>query len=262
MLFYSIAAEAWPARAIDWLNSNAGAAQALATVVLVAVTTWYALLTRQIVRATRASQRPYVSIDVSSDGGPLEIGIVNYGERAAEDVKFRVLQDLPDQKGFSIYDSTPIDRGIRYLPPGRGYWFMAFVSQSVYEAGGGSASVVDLSVSYAYGGVTYDDRVVVDLADLDGVLFKSFRDSGDKIARSLDSLSKQLTRRDDPILMLPKLTVACPICSELIGPDAKKCPQCQEWLRADAAREKVGAKRPRRLSWSESIRRWLERDGK
>lgn len=83
---------------IEWLNENAGAVQGAATLALVLITLWYVLLTRAIVQATRRSQRPYVYLDITGEGGPaVELAVANYGDRAAEDIQFDVVRDVRQQ---------------------------------------------------------------------------------------------------------------------------------------------------------------------
>lgn len=223
---------------VEWLNNNAGAIQAVTTVVLVAVTTWYVALTRQMVQATRTSQRPYVYFDVTSEGpGSLEFGVGNYGERAAERVGFNVLRQPTQRDGKPIADGTPLERGIRYLPPGRGYRFMVFMSDEVYS-GPADRHVLDVEVTYAYGGTKYSDRWTIDFADFEGILLKSFRDSGDEIARSVMELAREAQRRssqDRFRSIVPQALRQCPSCAELVHADARKCRHCLEWLPEDAS---------------------------
>lgn len=78
-----------------------GQIQAVTTIVLVGVTAWYVPLTRQMVQATRTSQRPYVYVDITSErGGSLELGVGNYGERAAE--RRPASDDTPKHHGADI----------------------------------------------------------------------------------------------------------------------------------------------------------------
>jgi hypothetical protein len=218
---------------IEWLNTNAGAIQAVTTFVLVGVTAWYVVLTRQMVQATRTSQRPYVYIDVTSDGGgTLELGLGNYGERAAERIEFNVLRQPSQRDGKPVATGTPLERGIRYLPPGRGYRFRVPMSNDVYK-GPPDTHVLDVKVTYAHGGTSYEDRLTVDFSDFDGILLKSFRDSGDEIARSVKEIAREAKHRSSQnrfSSMFAQPERKCPACGEYISEEAKKCSRCLEWL--------------------------------
>ena len=171
---------------LDWLNLNSGAIQALSTVVLVVVTLGYVLLTRQMVQAMKASQRPYIYLDVAGHVGLLELGVNNYGERAAEHVKFTILKEIADRHGKPISEGTPLRRGIRYLPPGQGYRFDAIVASEVYTGPAG-ANVLDLKVTYKYGGKSYEDQLTIDFADFEGASQElPRRDRGDRAGREAD----------------------------------------------------------------------------
>ena len=214
------------------LNNNAAAIQALTTMVLVGVTAWYVYLTRQMLQAARTSQRPYVYIDVSGEGGlAWELGVTNCGERAAEDVSFEILRELDDFRGNPLSDKTALGKGIRYLPPGRGYRYNVLLPQDI-TSGPPGTNVLDVRTRYSYAGTTYNDRLTIDFADLDSVLLTSFQTSSDKMAGSLREIAQLMHRRDirdTPWQVGPSMK-GCPICSESIRATATKCPKCREWL--------------------------------
>jgi hypothetical protein len=160
------------------------------------------------------------------------LGVGNYGERAAERVTFEVLRQPLQRDGRPMADGTPLQRGIRYLPPGRGYRFWVSMSEDIYN-GPLDKHVLDVKVTYGYGGTTYDDRWTIDFADFEGILLKSFRDSGDEIARSVKELAQEAQRRssqDGFSSMFQQSKRQCPSCATYIPADAKKCNRCFEWL--------------------------------
>jgi predicted Zn-ribbon and HTH transcriptional regulator len=217
---------------LDVLNRNASAIQAITTVVLVAVTAWYVFLTRQMVQAARRSQRPYVYIDITSEGGVAgELRVTNYGERVAENVSFEVVREFDDFHGNPISHDTPLARGIRYLPPGRSYRFHVLLPDDL-TAGPPGTKVLDVKTSYSYAGALYEDRLTIDFADLESVLITSFQSSNDHIATSLRDIAGIMRRREIPntIRRTPPQLKSCPVCSEMIRSTAKKCPKCREWL--------------------------------
>jgi hypothetical protein len=220
---------------LNALNRNAGAIQAITTVVLVGVTAWYVFLTRQMVHAARRSQRPYVYIDVAGEGGlGFELAVANYGERAAENVSFEVVREFDDFRGNPISQDTPLARGIQYLPPGRGYRYSMLLPEGV-TAGAPGTNVLDVRTRYSYAGSTYEDRLTIDFADLNSVLLKSFRNAGDEIAGYLRRIVAVMEHSDmrERSLRASPTRKDCPRCSELIRVTAKKCPKCLEWLDDD-----------------------------
>ena len=109
---------------VGWLNDNAGAVQAAATVLLVVLTATYAGLvwtqarsgaelvdettalvqeTQRLVTETRRQARPYVFVEVVRRGNILETSVRNTGERGAESVVIAVEQDVHlsgEDRGF------------------------------------------------------------------------------------------------------------------------------------------------------------------
>jgi hypothetical protein len=126
---------------IDWLNDNAGAVQAVATVILVVVTAVYALLvwaqarsgakladetsglvrqTQKLVAETRRQTRPYVFVEVVRRGNILDTSVRNTGERGAENIVIEVEHDVhlsSEDRGFLGWPL--FQKPIPFLPPGR-----------------------------------------------------------------------------------------------------------------------------------------------
>ena len=110
---------------ITWLNSNSGAITAIATVVLVGITAFYAWVTRQM---RLDAQKPEIAIYLrleKTDLIPKKMGIFyiylyveNIGMGPARDVKFSIDPsfNLPGDK--SLREVSFLELGIGYLPPG------------------------------------------------------------------------------------------------------------------------------------------------
>ncbi|MEX0826537.1 MAG: hypothetical protein WD184_07305 [Acidimicrobiia bacterium] len=219
---------------VDTLNRNTGAVQAIATLILAGLTFWYVIETRRIADAARLSQRPYVHLDVSGRGGPmLEIGVGNFGERAANNVQFNVQQDVLDGSGTGLSAAGPFDRGIPYLPPGRMYRW-SFISPQDYFADVAN-STFRATITYEYGGTAYEEDVVVDFASFEGVLYSSLSAPGadaaahlKSIARSLDELQRIGRDRSGSVLERIFPRPPCPRCREPVNSGATKCPHCLE----------------------------------
>jgi hypothetical protein len=213
---------------VTWLNDNSGAVQAAATVVLMAITGYYALLTRQLVRETVKSQRPYVYFELFGEGpNYVELGVNNYGSRAAENITFDVHRTIRQSNGDDLAAETPLARGLTYLPPGRGLRFSLYPDQSMFEADQG-VHVLDVTVHYAYSKHKYEDRIVIDLADLHDVLIRSLQNTDEVIARELKKIASALrqaqsTRRQAVSFGPDK---RCRFCIEPVSDGATKCPHC------------------------------------
>lgn len=126
---------------MDWLNDNAGAVQAVATLVLVVITAVYVLLvsyqaesgakladetsvlvqeTQRLVTETRRQTRPYVFVEVVRRGNILDTSIRNTGERGAENIVIEVERDVHlsgEDRGFLGWPL--FQKPIPFLPPGR-----------------------------------------------------------------------------------------------------------------------------------------------
>ena len=113
---------------INWLNSNSGAITAIATVVLVGITAFYAWVTHQmrldaqkpeIAIYLRAEKEALIHPDIPSTNICVYLYVENIRMGPAYDVEFTT--DLsftfPDQR--SLGDVPFLRYGIRYLPPGQ-----------------------------------------------------------------------------------------------------------------------------------------------
>lgn len=171
---------------VDWLNGNSGAVQAVATVVLVGLTGWYAHTTK---RTLDAGQRPYLYLEmVPTSMATVELRIGNAGPRAAERIRFEVVQDTigpgPDPWG----SEPPFSTGLDYLAPGAVHRFRQFI-----DSGAGwdkpGTNVFEVSISYRWGRRKFDQTTRVDAASLAGVDFET--DPMKPIARALRKLADQ-----------------------------------------------------------------------
>ena len=110
---------------INWLNSNSGAVIALATVVLVGITAFYAWVTKKILEENRLmrlnAQKPIIAIYLRSEtDGHTSVYLCMenigagpaYGVKFATDLSFRL--DVTRSLGGEV---RLLERGIHYLPP-------------------------------------------------------------------------------------------------------------------------------------------------
>src|ERR1700730_10374076 len=103
---------------MHFLDVHAGSLQVIASVVLVAVTAVYTILTRSMAKAARDSHRPYVYLDLSFNS-PVQMIIVvgNSGSKVAGSVKAVLINSNSDNIAQHIR-LLPITTGIGHLSPG------------------------------------------------------------------------------------------------------------------------------------------------
>jgi len=112
---------------LNFLNTNSGAIQALATVILVLVTFYYAWQVRHTVKIMRNSEeqrnRPRIVIFIEQRENWLnlvDLVISNYGNDLAREVKFSISEDISlIDKDKKLSQLGIIKNGIKDLPPQR-----------------------------------------------------------------------------------------------------------------------------------------------
>ena len=127
----------WLETLLDFLNMNDGTITALATVVLVCITTWYARMTKENVRLTKeyvrltkemlkATNKPEVILFLRYEEGLISICIENIGTGYASDVKFtgdllfyKAIRQSHEKEGKLINELPPFKNGIFYLGSGQ-----------------------------------------------------------------------------------------------------------------------------------------------
>ena len=110
---------------ITWLNTNSGAITAIATVVLVGITAFYAWVTKKMLEENRQlrldAHKPEIAIYLRSHPARIVLKFLcveNIGAGAAHDVRFRTdLSFTPDGKD-SLENVRFLKEGINYLQPG------------------------------------------------------------------------------------------------------------------------------------------------
>ena len=112
---------------INWLNSNSGAIIALATIVLVCITGYYAWVTKKILEENRQmridAQKPNIGIHlraVNKSGNIFaQLYVENIGSGPARDVKFPEVPAFRLNAWASFPDIPFLRYGIGYLAPGK-----------------------------------------------------------------------------------------------------------------------------------------------
>lgn len=197
--------------------------------VVLAVLTWkYVKLTAKLVEESQQQREPLVTVDFETpDFAELNFVLENHGASPARNVQIEVLQDTEwihtgkDDTGLG--GIHPIVHGVSLMTPGRKLKYRCGTVnwQSLPK---GSVPVI-LQLSYEnLSGKDFDETIHFDLQQLCHVLFDSFRDPADNVARAIkDSESR---RHSDERF---GGTV-----QRLIAPQKKRCNMCCEEIIADA----------------------------
>jgi hypothetical protein len=228
---------------IDFLDKHAGAVTALATIVLVMITAWYAWLTRKIAKETSEARRPYVYVDISGEGGGwVELVLGNDGDRAAGDIKvtLRSCNDSAVRNQFANLE--PLQSGLSHLAVGRRYRYGTVLPDRVFDEGLQEHIVVVLHVAYGYAKRRFEEDFRIDLTGLRGVLLSSFVRPDEAAVKELRGIARNLgemQRRSVDSFF----TQACPSCASKVDVNAKKCPHC--WELIPATRKRATGKAPK-----------------
>ena len=111
---------------IQWLNANSGVVGLLFSFVVAGATVAYVVLTRQLVRETRATREEqieaHIAVRVQANQiafGFLDLIVENLGPAPAYDVTFKFHPDvqLEDNPPYRLSDIGFLRNGVRYLPP-------------------------------------------------------------------------------------------------------------------------------------------------
>ena len=111
---------------IQWLNANSGVVGLLFSFVVAGATVAYVVLTRQLVRETRAARKAqieaHIAVRVQANQvafGFLDLIVENLGPAPAYDVTFKFHPDvqLEDNPPYRLSDIGFLRNGVRYLPP-------------------------------------------------------------------------------------------------------------------------------------------------
>jgi hypothetical protein len=231
-------------RMVQWLNENAGVIQALATIVLVGITYWYARLTKQVADATRRSQRASVAVDLTSDPGGARFVLIveNTGDRPALGVKIAVSSTDNAKLREELNKLEPIAKGLPYLAPGRRliYGTRLYVND-VFPRDTKEEDVTsdpedgwsaELQVTYRDSDHDFREPSSIDLSALAGLSFSTFDTDGTVIAKALRSLQNEVerNRQDSPLNVSRMFQKPCPYCRERLSVSALKCNRCGEWI--------------------------------
>lgn len=215
---------------IEWLNDNAGAVQGMATVALLIVTGWYAILTRNIAREARRSQRAYVYADVTTSGRSfgMEFVIGNTGSRAAHNVMVTVAANH-DEVVEALAGLGCVTHGMSYIAPGQRYRY--------YVRGGINEWLemkppprIDVFVAYSDAEHNHEESFTFDIAAFESAAADTFRTPEQDMAAELREIGRTMRSKESSDRMAQRtrqwFSGSCPVCKSEIHPDARRCPRC------------------------------------
>jgi hypothetical protein len=220
---------------VKWLNSNGPSLQFFAAIALLLATGLYVWLTGRIVRESRNSREPFVTIDFEITGRSTFCLVVeNRGLRPATNVRIDVEQDVEsiilfqDRKGLANLEVAK--NGISYLAPARKLKYYLVLPAFVQKRDATSSLVLVARISYQNErGKRHENTVTYDFEQLREVLFDSFEDSHRDIVEAVREVAKKLDRLPQrPMILGQRILKNCSMCYELIPSRAKKCAHCGE----------------------------------
>ena len=208
---------------------------AVATVVLVWLTSHYVRLTARMVEETQKSREPAVTIDFEIPDHSLRLVVENHGASPAKNIRVSVLKDVPwlqmgkDRQGLA--QCAPVREGVSYLTPSRKLKY--FLGYPNWGDKPDEQMEASLRITYENeAGKAYEHTVNFDFGQMREVLFESFKDSNLAVAEAIreterNRQSHERTRQMFSHVGRPKLK-KCAMCAEMIPEEAKKCSHCQE----------------------------------
>lgn len=217
---------------------------AIATVVLVWLTSKYVRLTTHMVEDLKRSKEPVINVDFELPDHSLQLVLKNIGQSAAKNVKISILKDADwirghsDTKGLS--GMPPFDKGVSYLVPGRTlkYW----VGYPDWKKSEEHDFTISFQVDFENDqGNPFQHRIDIDMNQFQGVLFESFKDPSLFVADAIKETerSRRSQSRMTNMFNRPPQKIRCPICAESIMEKAEKCIHCGEWINKENPNKKV-----------------------
>lgn len=210
---------------------------AIATIVLVWLTSRYVRLTARLVEETKQSRAPAVHIDFEMPDRKLRLVVANYGQSSAKNIRINVLKDvlwLNKRKGTGgLVEIAPIKNGISHLTPTRKLKY--YLGYPNWDGIKDEDMSVSMRVTYNdESGKHYEHVVDYDFDQMREVMFESFKDSNLAVAEAIrdaerDRQSDETTKRIFHSIGVEKKK-KCPMCAEKIPEEARKCSHCGEVL--------------------------------
>ena len=191
-----------------WLDMHAGSVRALATLVLVAITGFYAFVTFRIMKAnertvtamseqTESATRPYVSIGLITVPNVhlFYLRVTNSGKTGARDVRLTLDRDFYQygkRDGTNLREVTAFQEPIEQLPPGAEIVFgLAMGPQFVGDQLDSALTPPVFSITATY---SYGDRTVTEVTTIDARPYRGAMHLPSPVAKELDAIKEQLEK--------------------------------------------------------------------
>jgi hypothetical protein len=213
---------------------------AVATVVLVWLTSKYVRLTKQMVDDMKRTREPSITVDFELVDHAVRLAVSNTGLSSAKDIKFRVKRDIDwlrvNGETGGIGELELMERGISYLAPGRTFKYHAGYPNRQRDQVGSMLLSMDVSFCNE-AGATFERGIDIDMSQYQSVLFESFKDPEMAIADAIKEVERSQRSKGQSSSLVRMLTQPkrkkCPICGEKILAEARKCLHCKEWLETE-----------------------------
>jgi hypothetical protein len=224
---------------LRFLDAHSGSIQAIASVVLVAVTIVYTVLTRSMAKATRDALQPYVYLDFSFQAGGTLMGVIvgNSGSRAAAQVKVKLVKSTDDELA-KLFQPLPMATGIGYLSPGATRKYSLEISHTLWSKD--SLPMLDFEVSYHDGGHKITEIQQIDLGG-----YRSSSPAGGDPLQIIASELRHISTRMSITRPPSRDVKVCPYCGTHIARLARKCPGCLEWISGANGKSGTNTRRAR-----------------
>lgn len=161
---------------------------AIATVVLVWLTSKYVCLTGRLVEESQRSREPSVTVDFELPDHTLRLVVANHGLSSAKNVRISVTKDVSwlqrEQEAIDLSQLGPIKNGISFLTPSRKLKY--YLGSPNWENTPDEQMEVSLRITYEdENGKKYEHTVDFDFGQMKGLLTESFRDPNLAVAQAI-----------------------------------------------------------------------------
>jgi hypothetical protein len=196
---------------------------AIATVVLVWLTSKYVCLTGRLVEESQRSREPSVTVDFELPDHTLQLVVANHGLSPAKDVRISVTKDVSWlHRGTEAIDLSklgPIKNGISYLTPSRTLKY--YVGSPRWKNTPDEQMEASLCVTYEdEKGKKYEHTIDFDFSQMRELLFESFKDSNIAVAEAIREAERDRRTHERTRQMFSTVTAvsSVPVQTRVVAP--------------------------------------------
>lgn len=217
---------------IQYLNDNAGAITAMASVLLSVLTGVYVLSTFKLVSQGRRLNTAIVFMDIEIQGADVVLVVGNTGKHPARNIRFSIIRDdLPWVTEYSPYALGELEflsSGIETLAPQRRlkYWAGEIDPEKYFD---GTNRVLRIDYQFRnHLGEQQSGSFQITQAQYAGLTGDTFKGPNAGLIETLTRIERN--RSSDRMMsnVSRRLSSHCPTCGESVAFYATKCPHCWE----------------------------------